>query len=439
MFKRIILKIVYRISPEKLNSLKSRFPSLSSKIKYFVYELVNWEKKQQRLALKFDVASEGKKSYFDSIGVKSKYFLEIVTPWSPTVTGIGTYSSKFLKSMVVHANCGIRVSFLDADHQIEDGIRSFNYHIDEGIERKLPTLYMFGNGYHHWNSFKRMQVDPGVILVHDAKIPDIPIFQNSDKYFWENMSYEEKAKSYFARIPIASKGFIFHSKHAMEIVYDQLRQDQIKKYKSLVLSTGHPMVIPEISSKPHREKLAIGTFGFQSNQKNPELTYLILAKVAKNTGRQGLIVGEISRELEKLAKKIWVEEGNDLKSLEVTGSISDTEFNLKLDQVDLGIQLRRHSNGESSGPVSELLGRGKPCITTRIGSFLELDILAEYSLDPQPKYDEFENMVLKVSNMLNSKVSQKQLTLKIQKWSQKKNYETAALEIFNFLKVLSKE
>jgi hypothetical protein len=434
MFKKIILKILYKLPPQYISAVRNRFPRLATKTKIFLFESFNWEVKQFKSAVYFDSKSEALEEFKTISSKKLNYQLEIVTPWQPTLTGIGSYSAHILPFLQAHAECGIRISYLEKSHQIDEGIRSFNHISNKTIAQKLPTLYMFGNGTHHWNSFKRMEIDPGVILVHDAKIPDIPVFKGNEKFFWENMSYDDKASSYFGRIPLQTKGLIFHSQHAKDLVFEQLSRKQQLKIKSIVLRTGHPIKVDSSDNLSTVQPLAVGTFGFQNFQKNPELTYLIMSKIAKNTGRRGLIVGEITSDLANLARKIWIQEGNENASLEITGAISDSLYATMLKCVDLGVQLRRHSNGESSGPVSDLLGLGKPCITTRIGSFVELDILKKFSINTKPSFDEFEGIVSKASKLLNSQKLYDNESRNIQDWCSQRTFELAARVIFNFLK-----
>jgi glycosyltransferase involved in cell wall biosynthesis len=127
--------------------------------------------------------------------------------------------------------------------------------------------------------------------------------------------------------------------------------------------------------------ITIGTFGVPGPAKK---TSLILESFRllrdRIPGAQLVIAGyDASRfELED-----WAKECADIR---IHSSVSMAELEELMAGVDVAIQLRSRNLGESSGPVSQLLGLGKATIVSPVGSFNEYGQAVIYApLNPSPE------------------------------------------------------
>ena len=209
------------------------------------------------------------------------------------------------------------------------------------------------------------------------------------------------------------------------MVESQLSVQHLASIPRYVLSTGHP--IPEARKDIIiSDDFYIGTFGFQTEVKDPERTYTLIAKLASHLDCRAVIVGEVSIKLKSMALQIWKHHQNT-KELSFLSGLDDERFEREIAGAGLGIQLRRRTNGESSGPVSQLLANCIPTIVTDIGAFSELDAPLVHKISPKENVNSrtaIEQMISWVSSTLDGQVLDAQL-----EWNQKNSYKVAAAEI----------
>jgi hypothetical protein len=365
---RIILKIALRLPPKYRRFFKRRFPQISDFLLTNSSSLIKWQNKQVKFENGFDLEAD-RLQVQDALGSSSlTQSIIIVSPLYPTKSGIANYTSKLADELKDISKISLIPSILEGGNfQLQPGVRA-NLPRQLEVNSQSEILYMLGNGHHHWKTWSWILEHPGYVLVHDAKIPDIPLMFGEDSS-WYDLGYDEKSSKYFGRVPVHTKGIITHSDHAAEVVRSQLSSLQLGKIPIHVLSTGHPVERRLLLSKSFSEYPTIGTFGFQTANKNPVLTYSVIAYLAKQTDGRGLICGEIDEYHVNLATKIWLNYGNDAANLNIRSWVEEKEYDKLMSTVDVGVQLRNRSNGESSGPLTQLTARGVPTVVTDIGTF----------------------------------------------------------------------
>jgi hypothetical protein len=303
----------------------------------------------------------------------------------------------------------------------------------EGTEalttRKI--IFMLGNGEHHWRTWDLILKFPGYVVIHDARIPDIPLMTGEDNS-WYDYGYQEKASKFLGRIPIHTLGIYCHSETAAELVKSQLRDFQLKKIPVKVLHTGHPVDAGEVIPRRLKHSPIIGSFGFQTQNKNLTLTYTAISRIAFETNGRGLICGKIDTQTKKLAKDIWQKNGNSPDDLEVIDWEDYVTYQELMSQVDFGIQLRSSSNGESSGPLSELTSQGIPTVVTNIGSFAEIpNVLDGIIKIPDKIPDTDLDFFLKPAiELLKNEAKYSEASSKLINFYKNKTYKELAHEIF---------
>jgi hypothetical protein len=419
---RALLYICSFIPNSILRKMKSVFPNLAQYVLSSAWNPDNFLKLQLRAAANLNKLNHKANLFNDSKEKK----LAVVTPWQPTANGIAEYSKNFCKAMETLSDVSVYRSFID-EKKISTLVNSDVLNLPI-MHDYSEIIYQIGNGKHHWLSWNELLVNPGYVIAHDPKIPDIPAFAGEDTK-WMKMSYAEKAESFYGRLPVHTKGVFVHSFFAQELILNQLKKEG-KSIPVHVLTTGHP--IPEVQKRRKIETLrTIGTFGIQNESKCPEPTYRLMSILSSCLNLNGIICGRISKLHSKIAKRIWRENGNEPNRLIITGEVSDDEFENNLDQVDLGIQLRKEANGESSGPLAKLISRGVPSIISDIGAFSEIspDICIKIS-------NENLNLSLaaETSQILSKLKSYQQMNAKVIEFANENTYEKACSEIFDKIK-----
>jgi len=333
--------------------------------------LARWQLNQEKLRLEYDSAAQGMEIPEVCGVLESPCEIVVVTPTPPIKSGIATYSSKLVSELNELVRVRVVSSLIESENSyFYPGIRA-TFPKEETSEITRKIVYMLGNGEHHWRTWDLLLRFPGYVVIHDASIPDIPLFEGEDQS-WYQLTYQEKVVNFLGRIPLHTQGIYCHSETAAELVKLQLRRYQIERIPVKVLSTGHPTDFVEVAPRSPTPSPIIGTFGFQTQNKNPALTYKVISKIAAEVKGRGLICGKIDKQTSKLAEEIWLKNGNPLEDLTIVDWADETTYKTLMSQVDLGVQLRSSSNGESSGPLSELNSQGIPTVVTDIGTFSEI-------------------------------------------------------------------
>ncbi len=425
-----LLRIALLLPPNIRRILKLKFPRFATLVLTKSSSLTRWRLKQELLHSKYDEFAEGIKIP-DVIGpLESTKEIVIVTPTPPIKSGISNYTSKLVKELTELARVRVICSFLEAGENVySPGIRATFAEGTEGLATR-KIVYMLGNGEHHWRTWDLLLKFPGYVIIHDARIPDIPLMNGEDNS-WYNYSYQEKASKFLGRIPIHTLGIYCHSENAAELVKSQLREFQLKKIPVKVLNTGHPVDSRRVIPRRLKHSPLIGTFGFQTQNKNLALTYTAISRIALEINGRGLICGKIDTQTKKLARDIWQKNGNSPDDLEIFDWVDYVTYQKLMSQVDFAIQLRSSSNGESSGPLSELTSQGIPTMVTNIGSFAEIPEVLEGIIKIPDKIPEMDlNFFLKPAiDLLKDEFKYSEVSSNLINFYKNKTYKDLAHEI----------
>jgi hypothetical protein len=429
---KIILKIALLFPPRLRSILKARFPNLANLVLAQSSSLVKWNLKQGKLRAEYDIKAESMQIAEVSGVLDSLNEVVIVTPTPPIKSGITNYSSKLVAELNKLVRVKVVCSFLNGEENyFETGMRAtFPEESTSKVRRKI--IYMLGNGEHHWRSWDLLLNYPGYIIIHDARIPDIPLMSGED-IGWYDLSYQEKADRYMGRTPSHSLGIFCHSKTAADLVRSQFRDYQIRSIPIQVLKTGHPVEPSGIVPRTLSKKPLIGTFGFQTQNKNPQLTYIVISRIAAKVNGKGIICGKIDKRTRELAMQTWIEHGNLLGDLEIHDWVDETTYSSLMSQVTLGVQLRSSSNGESSGPFSELTSLGIPTIVTDMGTFSEFpnSLSGIFKLPGEISEMDLDRSLLPTIQLLKSPARYLLASSELIDFYQGKTYEDLAQELIS--------
>ncbi len=158
-------------------------------------------------------------------------------------------------------------------------------------------------------------------------------------------------------------GIIVNSKHAEELVLKDLGASPSLGIQRLFLP-----IEPQPARSPRKEgaPLRIGSFG--KPEKSKQLDRVVAA--AKSLHAKGPVSLVIAGyEAARFLKKAGLDQH---PFLEILNSPSDQDLLAAIASVDVAVQLRYPSHGESSAALGQTLGFGIPTVVTGVGSFTEL-------------------------------------------------------------------
>jgi glycosyltransferase involved in cell wall biosynthesis len=334
------------------------------------------------------------------------------SPLPPQRSGIADYSAELLPHLAEH--CEIEL-IVEEGVRPEGGIAErFPVHGHRALPGLLETgrfdavLYQLGNNRDfHASLYPALLEHPGVVVLHEFVLHhlarDLTLFAGDPEGYVREMAYaygrtgEAMARrcletgvpldpwSYplFERVVDASLGIIVHNRFTRDRVLASRPLARIATIPHhLSLGGG-----PEVSVEGARAALGIApgtfvvaTFGFLTASKRPEVLLRAFARLRREVpGARLLIVGEVSPH-DDFARVFTpdLQEG-----VTVTGRLDLDRFLLHMRAVDVAVNLRHPTAGETSGTVIRLLGMGKPLIVNNTGAFAELpdDACAKVDLD----------------------------------------------------------
>jgi len=114
-----------------------------------------------------------------------------------------------------------------------------------------------------------------------------------------------------------------------------------------------------------KEELAVGHFGVLGDQKQPQLMTRAIARLAKKRKVSLTLAGFGTRQF--CSKRRL----DRLRVIRILDSPSAPVMNSEMSKIDVAVQLRFPTLGESSAAVGELIALGKPVIVTDVGSYAE--------------------------------------------------------------------
>jgi glycosyltransferase involved in cell wall biosynthesis len=325
--------------------------------------------------------------------MKIAYF----SPMPPQRTGIADYSQELVPALV---NAGAAVDlWVDeaASGLAQCPIR--NYSADPGLRRELSAydaiVYHMGNSPAHRNIYQTLREFPGVVVLHDFVLHHffasyLLEAMRSPALYIEEMAYnygaagEELARSalhgeqqIWEREPVRyplnkrvldhARGVIVHSEFARRLVQ--------QSHPHLPAATINlPVAIEESAPSAQLKerygipggRTVIASIGFGSSAKRIEIVLGALAAMRRDDVLY-LLVGEVGDAFRADLRRRGL---NDL--VRATGYLDWQTFNDYCDLIDLGIDLRYPTMGESSAAVCRLLAKGKPCVVSDLGWFAEL-------------------------------------------------------------------
>jgi glycosyltransferase involved in cell wall biosynthesis len=373
--------------------------------------------------------------------------IAVVTPLPPQPSGIANYSARLLPELARHADVTVfsAVNEEEGDVQFEEvpgcELRPLGAleELHLGGQPFDRVIYMMGNSRFHVQALQQLRRVPGAVVFHEARYVglynelfriDAPNLGADHVGQRLNMMYPDRYRSSVIEATAIDPDTAvrFGILMAAEIMRHATRRFCHSDHAARLLSldTGfsvehifnHPVPVANPASAA-REECVVGVFGIVDRAKNPELVIQACSLVT-SPAVTVRFVGEcdprLKDELEDSAQALGVD-------VEFAGSVDQAEFARHMRSVRVAVQLRRFSNGESSGALAELIASETPTITTRLGVVTELpdDVVLRVRADIAA-----EGLARRISELMSDPSPTLRMADAMRRYAEETTYSAAA-------------
>jgi glycosyltransferase involved in cell wall biosynthesis len=363
--------------------------------------------------------------------------LAYVSPLPPAASGVADYGAVLLPYLRPHLKQCVAVvdGYLPelAPHLV-DGVYDVSDGIDWWKAGQFVPLYHMGNHIqHHRYIYEALQHFPGITVLHDGNllpfVHDLTLAQGNPAGFVREAGFEQggeggvaafhslrygepldvAAYPMLSRVARASLGVIVHNEFLRQRVLKAWSGAQVAVIPHLDLMPPDPDPMPrgvlKAASGMDPDTLLVGAFGFIAPSKRLEPFLRAFARLQRDFPQARFIcVGQVTPGYDLDA----IIDGLNLKTVvHMTGYVSMETFLRYLRAVDVGINLRYPTWGESSGPLLRLMACSVPTLVTRAGAFAELPDDAAIQVPIGP--DEVDTIEAALRHLLNDAEARTQM------------------------------
>jgi len=273
------------------------------------------------------------------------------------------------------------------------------------------VLYHLGNSApHHAQILETLLEVPGVVVLHEFMLHHLvrerTLVAGDPQGYLEEMRYcagESGRKAaqrlldthypvdvwafpLFERVVDRSRAVLVHSEFARRRILASRPAARVAVVPFPVDLGGLAPAAAEERSRVRRElglpadAFVVGSFGFVTPQKRLEPALAAFARLRREWPDAVLLIaGEISPHYDFAA--VLAAAGVD--GVVVTGRLPLSQLTSAMSAVDVALNLRHPTGGETSASLLRLLALGRPTIVTRAGSFAELPdgVVAKVAVD----------------------------------------------------------
>ncbi len=347
--------------------------------------------------------------------------LAYFSPLPPSKSGIADYSSELLPVLSRGAEISV---FVEQTTEVDRHASQTNYRVQpagrfEELHAKEPfdlCIYHQGNNPYHEYIYDRALKTPGLVVLHEHCLHHLIAWKtlgrdNEESYRDEmffaygrngaeiaemrsrgcGSDYQQFVYPLNRRLVSSSLGVIVHNEYAASQIETLSAPDFNVPRVEVVPHHLSPLVyeLDTFDKAECRRALGIpadawviASFGFVTLSKRiPALlrTFRKLLDIVPDA--RCLIVGE---DHWKWSIKPVIEEMGLAEKVQITGYTSEQDFFRYLKAVDVVVNLRYPTAGETSGTLIRALGAGKPVVVSDHGQFGEIPDRACLRVTPGP-------------------------------------------------------
>ncbi len=335
--------------------------------------------------------------------------LAYFSPLNPQPSGISDYSEELLMHLRSYLDIDLFVDgFQPTNAEITGNFTVIDYQRDPAALDRLnaydAALYHIGNDYrYHGGIYWAMQKHPGIVVLHDVALQDffLGIARQQGRmsiYFDELEACHGKRERLFAeeqmnrgaapphegaplefplnaRIARSSEGVIVHSEWARERITAVAPGVPSTSIKHHITQRAAETPAPRRAANG---KVTIASFGLITRDKAIERALRALSALRDELDFEYLMVGSAANfpDLPDVIRAYGLE-----NHVTLTNYVSLEEFQQRILEADIAINLRERPVGATSGSLCRLMAAGVPAIVSDVGAFAELPDDAVVKID----------------------------------------------------------
>ena len=321
----------------------------------------------------------------------------LITPMPPAASGVADYSAAMLEHLRRRASVDV---FTDpgADRPDLPGVRWYTYRQFSSVERMHgphdARIFALGNSEHHIEVFELLSARGGTVMSHDVRYTGLMslvlharprIVDTRTKELLVDLAAGRRPRAHEEHISIAPADYyllngllcepvftpanlaLVHSDVAAMLARANLPVDQQVKVK--VVPFGHRLR----STSDPSQRDTVASFGIVHRLKESVTVCRAFIELARR--HRGLTFALVGRVVDRDTREeidAMIAESGLSDRVVVTGRVSAEEYDAWLARAQVAVQLRLHSNGETSAAVADCLGAGVPVVTSNTGALAEL-------------------------------------------------------------------
>jgi len=320
------------------------------------------------------------------------------SPLPPQRSGIADYSADLLPSLAKLAQVDAWID--EPTTAALPGCRTFDYVKNPDLRHELrryeAIIYHMGNSPAHKNIFPMVLAYPGVVVLHDFVLHHFLAGYYLETLRSKSLYVEEMAYNYgsdgeeLARSVVKTGAFLWEQEPMRyplnKRILDHARAVVVhSEFAARLLRKSHPHLpiakvnLPAVPAdgRPDTAELkrrfgiapsrtVIASLGSANHAKRTGAVMRAIAALGRRD-MMYLIVGEMGESFRQQARSPELE-----GLVRITGYVDGNQFDDYCNLVDIGIDLRNQTMGESSASLCRLLGAGKPCVISDLGWFAEI-------------------------------------------------------------------
>ncbi|HEX8475201.1 MAG TPA: methyltransferase domain-containing protein [Pyrinomonadaceae bacterium] len=349
--------------------------------------------------------------------MKLAYF----SPFNPQQSGIADYSEELLPYLAEGAEIDLFVEgFQPANKEIRTRFRCFDYLRDPSALARLEdgydaVLYHIGNDHrYHAGIYDVARQHRGIIVFHDFALQtffiglararrDMNIYLDEVEACHGGRARAEAAEAFArgtlpwyaetplafplnARLARAAEAIIVHSEWSRERLAQVVPATPIARInhhitaRAAAEATATPLTTRDESNTRAGRNAAvqIASFGLITPDKGIERALRALAALAPDHDFHYTLVGAPNQFFD-VRERISHYGLDDRVS--ITGYVSLPEFERRISEADIAVNIRERTNGETSGSLCRIMAAAVPAIVSNVGWFSELPADAVIKID----------------------------------------------------------
>lgn len=322
--------------------------------------------------------------------------LAYLSPLPPERSGISNYSAELLPELGRYYDIDLVVSQYSPVNT-PFPVRSVDWFF-ENAQRYDRILYHFGNSVFHEHMFSLLHRIPGVVVLHDFFLSGI--LQSMDartshpggffqelyhshgvgavKEFYSTKNIEDILWRYPCNLSVLeqAEGIIVHSETSRRLI-DQWYWGAKCEVIPLLRKPARPKNRSETRKALGftEQQFIVASFGFTNSIKLNRETFLAwkASRLAEDKQCVLFFVGENDPGPYGLELQSLIESAGLADRVRITGWADNSTFERYLASVDIAVQLRTNSRGETSAAVLDCMNYGLATIVNANGSMADLD------------------------------------------------------------------